>query len=92
MYLDVQFQEQVGWVTRLVLPRNNWKFVLTLGWRWRLRLQVFLLLEEDRSAVFLVTAVVAVLLEQRISGRPVKSLKRLSGSRAGRASESGKGC
>ena len=41
---------------------------MALGCWWGLRLQVFLLLKVNCSAVFLVTAVVTVLFEQKIIG------------------------
>ena len=52
----------------VVLPGSNWNSVLALGCWWGLRLQVFLLLKVNCSAVFLVTAVVTVLFEQKIIG------------------------
>ena len=52
----------------VVLPGSNWNSVLALGCRWGLRLQVFLLLKVNCSAVFLVTAVIAVLFNQKIIG------------------------
>ena len=52
----------------VALPRSNWNSVLALGCWWGLRLQVFLLLKVNCSAVFLVTAVIAVLFEQKIIG------------------------
>ena len=52
----------------VVLPGSNWNSVLALGCRWGLRLQVFLLLKVNCSAVFLVTAVIAVLFKQKIIG------------------------
>ena len=52
----------------VVLPGSNWNSVLAFGCWWGLRLQVFLLLKVNCSAVFLVTAVVAVLFEQKIIG------------------------
>ena len=58
----------VGEHDEVVLPGSNWNSVLALGCRWGLCLQVFLLLKVNCSAVFLVTAVVTVLLEQKIIG------------------------
>ena len=55
-------------VHEVVLPGSNWNSVLALGCRWGLRLQVFLLLKVNCSAVFLVTAVIAVLTNQKIRG------------------------
>ena len=52
----------------VVLPRSNWNSVLALGCWWGLCLQLFLLLKVNCSAVFLVTAVVTVLFEQKIIG------------------------
>ena len=52
----------------VVLPGSNWNSVLALGCWWGLRLQVFLLLKVNCSAVFLVTAVIAVLFNQKIIG------------------------
>ena len=52
----------------VVLPGSNWNSVLALGCWWGLGLQVFLLLKVNRSAVFLVTAVIAVLFNQKMSG------------------------
>ena len=52
----------------VVLPGSDWNSVLALGCRWGLRLQVFLLLKVNCSAVFLVTAVIAVLFNQKIIG------------------------
>ena len=58
----------VGEHDEVVLPGSNWNSVLALGCRWGLRLQVFLLLKVNCSAVFLVTAVIAVLFNQKIIG------------------------
>ena len=58
----------VGEHYEVVLPGSNWNSVLALGCRWGLRLQVFLLLKVNCSAVFLVTAVITVLFNQKISG------------------------
>ena len=58
----------VGEHDEVVLPGSNWNSVLTLGCWWGLSLQVFLLLKVNCSAVFLVTTVVTVLFEQKMSG------------------------